>query len=152
MLRLLLDNGEDPQFGRAKPDNSLLGICAPRYWVYAEPLINDGTDVNVRGEGGRTAMYWAAVCDNGEMINLLVDKGADINSKLEPQLDGHTPLHGAVEYIRPDAVRVLIQRGADVRLTDTNGKMALQLAESEVDGCEDIVSMLKKAMECKDSV
>ena len=147
MFRLLLDNGEDPQFGRAKSNVHLLGMCAGSYWVYAEQLINAGTDVRARNPRGYTAMYWAANCNNVRMINLLLDKGADINAKLEPNVGGYTPLHAAAMFNRPDVTRVLIKRGADVRLTDAKGLTALQLAESKGNSHKGIVSMMKKAIE-----
>ena len=147
MFRLLLDNGEDPQFGRAKSNVHLLGMCAGNYWVYAEPLINAGTDVRARNPRGYTAMYWAANCNNFRMINLLLDKGADINAKLEPNVGGYTPLHAAAMFNRPDVARVLIKRGADVRLTDAKGLTALQLAESKGNSHKGMVRIMKGAIE-----
>ena len=147
MFRLLLDNGEDPQFGRAKSNCHLLGMCASSYWVYAEPLIKAGTDVRARNPRGYTAMYWAANCGNIKLIELLLDKGADINAKLEPNLGGGTPLHVAALLNRYNVARILIKRGADLQLTNAKGLTALQLAESIGNSHKGTVSIMKKAIE-----
>lgn len=147
MFRLLLDNGEDPQFGRAKPNCHLLGMCAESYWNYAEPLIKAGSDVRARNPRGYTAMYWAANCNNVRMIELLLDRGADINVQLEPNAGGYTPLHAAAMFNRSEAAKVLIKRGADIRLADVNGLTALQLAERRGNNNNKIVSVMKKVIE-----
>lgn len=44
----------------------------------------DGADVNKRAEhGGRTAIMVAAYMQNIEIIDILLEKGADINTKME---------------------------------------------------------------------
>jgi len=147
MFRLLLDNGEDPQSGRGKSSAQLNSLCAGNLWVYAEPLIHAGANVRGRDGKGYTAMYWAANCNNVMMINLLLEKGADINAQLEMSAGGYTPLHIAVICNRFEAARALIKKGADIQLIDAMGLTALQHAANRGDSRQHIGNLIREAME-----
>ena len=60
-----------------------------------------GTDVNIKDDDGFTALYFAAQEGQKEIAELLIEKGADVNVKLESQtakengMGGATPLRGA---------------------------------------------------------
>lgn len=47
---------------------------------------------------------------HGECIQLLIDRGADINSKL---IFAQSPLHRATRYNHIDCIQILIDNGAD---------------------------------------
>ena len=54
-----------------------------------------------------------------DIMELLLDHAdTDINVQ---NVNGYTPLHSAAYYNRPDAVKMLLQRGADVRKTTHDG-------------------------------
>jgi hypothetical protein len=57
-----------------------------------------------------TMIHIAAKQNQGEIISLLIDRGADIENKCA----GHTPLYSAAMYSSLEAAEVLVQRGADV--------------------------------------
>jgi ankyrin repeat protein len=59
------------------------------------------------------------------VIELLLDAGADIDGQDER---GRTALHGAVFAGYNDVARLLIERGADTRITDNEGLTALAIA------------------------
>jgi hypothetical protein len=71
------------------------------------------------------ALFDAALSryDNGDVIKLLSDAGADINARTP---DGATPLMNAVAH--PCNLRPLLDRGADLNARDKWGRNALQLA------------------------
>lgn len=55
-------------------------------------------------------LYWAAIYGNVPAIEFLVGHGADIHCR-EPT-NNSTPLHGACWHNKPEAVRLLLQLGA----------------------------------------
>lgn len=75
----------------------------------------------------------AVVCQDGqplELVELLLDHGADINSRIEPGWDRHkaTPLHIAIPSSNIPMVRFLIEHGADVEARDMSGQQPIDLA------------------------
>jgi ankyrin repeat protein len=75
---------------------------------------------------------------NGEvMINLLLDKGADVN---QPSARGETPLHAAAAFGRLATVKTLLQHKAGIDAYDRFGLSALGLAA--VNGHADLVKYL----------
>ena len=72
----------------------------------------DGVDINAGDtEFGVTALSWAALLDNVEIANFLIEKGADVNAKSR---DGSTPLHSAAFLGHTEIAELLIQKGANV--------------------------------------
>jgi ankyrin repeat protein len=64
----------------------------------AQSLIQYGANMNVRDDGGSTALSLALYNDNFEVIKLLIHRGADVNT---------------VQYSKqPGAVRAIASRGA----------------------------------------
>jgi ankyrin repeat protein len=122
----------------------LIFLSANYLWCYAEPLINAGSDIDVRHEHGRGMMYYAATCDNVATINLLLEKGADINVQTYESDGGQTALHGAVDYNYIAVVRVLLEKGADVNISASRGT-PLQLAETK--GHYGIANLIKEEIE-----
>src|SRR5207248_5706399 len=61
--------------------------------------------------------------DNGAIIKLLLDAGADVNAQTP---DGTTPLMNALST--PCNILALLRRGADLHARDKWGRTALQIA------------------------
>lgn len=76
----------------------------------------EGGDINARNSGGETALMQAVRNGNLEMIDFLLNAGADINASYAPS--GLTPLRIAIEQNNAPLVSVLIDRGADVNQTN----------------------------------
>ena len=102
-------------------------------------------DVNVRDEvHGQTALMWAAARGNAPAIHVLAEVGADIHARTErvggggfggyrspfasSPPTGFTPLLFAVRGGHLDAVIVLLEAGADVNGTLSDGQSALVVA------------------------
>jgi ankyrin repeat protein/mono/diheme cytochrome c family protein len=86
--------------------------------VAASPEAVNGVDV-----GGSTALHHAAGFGPIENLQLLVDKGADVNAK---NRRGSTPLHWAIHD--EAKVRLLLSKGANVNAKQAIGRTPLYLA------------------------
>ena len=76
--------------------------------------------------GGSSALHWASSIDNSEvgisLIRLLLSHGLDVNASNRA---GETPLHWAVDWIRPQIVDELIKQKAEVNAKDHEGNTPL---------------------------
>lgn len=81
-----------------------------------EELLNaDPGLIDSRDNDGKTPLHIAAEYGRNEMIELLLSRKADVNSKTVFNL---TPLHFAAAYGRKNAVELLIAKGADLNIKD----------------------------------
>jgi ankyrin repeat protein len=73
------------------------------------------------------AVFYAHAFQDGllDRVNLLLDRGASINSQSSA---GNTVLHMAILAENQDLVRVLLQKGANVTTQNKKGKSPVQLA------------------------
>jgi ankyrin repeat protein len=78
--------------------------------------------LRARDEEGDTCLHIAAREDNTDLLELLVKKGVDIDSK--GRLGG-SPLGTSLAHNKPKAAEWLIAKGADFRIGDSNGKTPL---------------------------
>src|SRR5690606_21308787 len=107
-------------------------------------LVEHGADVEVRASandwptqvtseprgqyrptGGMTALLYAARSGCPACVETLLDAGARID---RPTPDGVTPLMVAIDNLRFDTAKLLIERGANPHLPDWWGRTALYVA------------------------
>jgi ankyrin repeat protein len=92
-------------------------------------LLAHHADPNAKGPGGTTALMWA-VTDLAKVRSLL-EHGASVNAKSDTD---RTALLVAASYPRTvDVLRLLLERGADLRAQDKGGATALSLAARSAD-------------------
>ena len=72
-------------------------------------------------------LRWAAENGHGEIVQALLQKGADVNAK---DAQGRTALMLAVERGHAAAVQVLLEHGADVNLKDAQNQTAVMRAKA----------------------
>ena len=99
--------------------------------------------INVRAKDpyGNTPLHQAARNQNPDIINALIQAGADIRAKNKY---GYTPLHWAAWWNEnPDTINALIQAGADINAKDEDGITPLHRAAQNENA--DIISALIQA-------
>jgi ankyrin repeat protein len=148
----LLKAGADPNLARPTGDTPLMMAARAGNVDVVNALIAAGANVNAReNTRGQTALMWAANQGNPGVIRALAAHGADLQARshgpgepakrLPPgkrpyqrdltrtsRVDAFTPLLFAVRAGRLDAVRTLIELGANVNDRMEDGTSALVLA------------------------
>ena len=83
-------------------------------------------DINIQNKYGWTLLHVAIRRDRREMVNFLLDNGADIN-----KVDGvgWTPLMEAIMDDMPELVSILVDFGADKTIANARGATAQMLAQ-----------------------
>jgi ankyrin repeat protein len=95
-------------------------------YAAAAKLIEQGVDLELRDdETGATALHFAVMKGRMELIEQIVRRRADVNSRTR---NGTTPLHTAVVYARKEIAEYLLDNGADINARSTRGVSALEFA------------------------
>jgi len=79
----------------------------------------------VRDERGATPLHWAADTGQTAVARVLVEKGADVNTR---KPNGVAPLHIAASLGHAQLAELLIEKGADVNARDHRRRTPLSLA------------------------
>jgi len=90
----------------------------------ADALIDNGASVNRKGW---TPLHYAASKGHVAMMHVLIDNDAYIDAESP---NGTTPLMMAAFYGTPNAVKLLLEEGADPTLRNQDGNNALEMALS----------------------
>ncbi|MCC7178347.1 MAG: ankyrin repeat domain-containing protein [Acidobacteria bacterium] len=94
-------------------------------------LLKQGADVNAAQGDGTTALHWAAMKGDAEMVQMLVTAGA--NLRATTRLGSYNPLYLAARGGHSAAVATLIAAGADVNAGSATGATPLMLAAASGD-------------------
>lgn len=145
ILSLLLDGGADPLWANAEGETALMLAARSGNLEAARTLLKAGADVNATEHwGGQNALMWATAQGQLEMMQLLIDHGADLDQTGKAQLwdrritseprpkdmnkGGFAPLHYAARQGCLDCLKILVEAGADLNVTDPDRVSALNLA------------------------
>jgi len=118
-VQVLLDKGADIKgtdaHDDALPIHKAAGFCARAIKL----LIDKGSDVNASDKNGKKPIHYAAINNNAKSIAILLENNAQLDAQ---DNDGQTALHRALqEKETADAIRILVEKGADVNLDDKKG-------------------------------
>lgn len=124
VVRVLLASPRLKAEQRSSADESPLMLAALKgYLDIVRRLIELDADVN---KPGWTALHYAATHGHLAVMELLLEHHAFIDAQAP---NGNTPLMMAAYFGTPEAVKLLIQAGADLRLRNHAGMTALDLAQ-----------------------
>ncbi len=96
------------------------------YVKYITPLIESGADIAHYNHPGLTPLHFAAISDNTEGTNKLIENGAVVDIKTGHRL--LTPLHLAAFYLNSETVDTLLSKMADPNEQTRYGDTALHMA------------------------
>ena len=137
MIDYLLSRGADPNTQTNENGASVLaGLAFVNELECVRALLRGGADANCgRAASGETPLHHALAdggADRGPLVKLLLDHGADPNSKTRPgvlscnfwrdaRTRGETPLHRAAAYAPAETISLLLAAGAERQVRDANG-------------------------------
>lgn len=102
-------------------DEALVWACKSGRVGVLERLVRAGARVNADPYRG-TPLVWAAFCNRAEAIGWLLDHGAEVNLQATfggaTHGQGVTALHMAAQNGHLGAVKLLVERGADLGIRD----------------------------------
>lgn len=147
MSACLFDDAEKVEHflssGASLEERSDKGLTALQYALYgkresktAKLLIARGANIHVVDNDGRSVLYYSVMNDNIDATKILLEKGVGINEEV------YSPYGVKALMISksPEMSRLLISKGACIKLTDSGGWTALLYAIDE--GVPEIVELL----------
>ena len=118
--------GEDVRATDAEGSTCLLRAAYQGHTDTVRSLVGlPEVDLNHEGSRNRTALHFAVQGKHADVVQVLIDAGADTETK---NGRGHSPLHVSSVSGELTTVKMLVKAGADVRATDRRRDTCLALA------------------------
>jgi ankyrin repeat protein len=95
-------------------------------------LLEAGCDVNAQDEEGRTALIQATIYNNVEVVQILIEHGANVNTK--DFFNGNAALHFAARNYSLELLLLLLKHKAEVDIKNINGNTPLSIAVTNSSG------------------
>ena len=127
VVQLLLNAGADPDKGTVHGKTPLQVAANRAQKEVVLLLLNAGADPDRVDHAGRTPIDVASYLGHKDVLKVLLDRGADPN-KANSWGYNFTPLHQAAINNCPDAIKLLINCGADLNGVDKRGQTPLHSA------------------------
>ena len=109
----------------ATPDRRLVTAVTKQDTQTARALLAEGVDVNAPAVDGSTALHWAVHRGAHELVDLLIDAGADVTVA---NRYGVRPLSLASVNGNADVIEALLEAGANPNTSPPGGETALMTA------------------------
>ncbi|XP_042515037.1 protein VAPYRIN-like [Macadamia integrifolia] len=149
MVSLLIKMGADPttvtatsplDVARGEEHKQVMDICERGESVLKaarrgelrdlELLLSSGAITNYHDQYGLTALHVAAIKGHKEAVCMLLDHGMMMKDLECQDMQGHTPLHLAVEGGSLETVDILINKGANLNTRNWRGLTPLHMARA----------------------
>lgn len=117
-----------------KPDTSPLIIAAQASSIdMTLEYLKKADDVNASDKDGRTALHFAVLNNQADLVRILLENGAKTNVKEHSSETGFNgwgwyPLHLALRNGNNEIVKLLVKHGADINQVMDNGQAPIHLA------------------------
>lgn len=121
---LLADARLQPELRNSNDESALMLAALKGHLDIAQRLFSLGAHVN---KPGWAALHYAATGGHLALMDWLLEEHAFIDAQSP---NGTTPLMMAAMYGTPEAVKLLIQAGADLKMRNDKGMTALDFAQS----------------------
>ena len=95
-------------------------------------LISKGADVNIANRMGRTALHFATNYEFKDIVEMLLNAGANPNATSQDTFTPNTPVKAAIARENTEILKLLLKSGGD-KNTEFNGVSILQLAGKKND-------------------
>lgn len=110
-------------------DTLFLNACANGDLDECKRLLEQRlVDINVTTCDGLTGLHEAAICGNCEMVEYLLEMGANINCC---DNEGWTPLHAAASLGQTEIVELLLKNQADATIVNCENFLAYDLSRND---------------------
>jgi len=149
IIELLISKGADVNIIGTYDGRTALMWAAANSKKAVELLLKNGAKVNVKGVDGMTAFIQSIFgilsgSVTTDVCDLLIENGEDVNAQLTgADATGWSALMFAASNGKPDLIKYLISKKADVNLKAKDGATALSLAVKDKN--EEMVKVLKTA-------
>ncbi|VVC40748.1 Tetratricopeptide repeat,Tetratricopeptide repeat-containing domain,Tetratricopeptide-like helical [Cinara cedri] len=114
-----------PEKKNEKGETPIIPACAKGNVKLVSSLLKQGHSVNAGDALGWTALHEASNYGYVDIVNVLLDHGADINNRGGPCCEGITPLHDAAACGHLEVIDCLLDRGANPLVRTNNGETPL---------------------------
>lgn len=153
IARYLLDNGGNINHDKHSEVSLLMAAVNMEDIEFAAYLIEAGADVNLGlPRGGETALHKAAVNNKFKSMQLLINKGGEVNRRTKDggrsemavfgELWGECPLHIAAVRSDRNVIELLLNAGADKTIITSQGKTPFDYAV-QYERSRDITKLLQ---------
>ncbi|KAF4825043.1 Vegetative incompatibility protein HET-E-1 [Colletotrichum siamense] len=129
IVQLLLQQGADTELSESKDGGTPLAFavtCGHRQAVAL--LLEKGANLEAKDFEGKTPIFHAIHARRGEILQLLLNCGADANAAQSEE----TPLLYAIRHTDVEAVDLLVKYGARISIKHKLGKLPLQYARDQL--------------------
>lgn len=135
----LLEKGLDVNQKRQNGSTPLMVAAFKNQGGIAKILVQNKVEVNLKSPKGFTALHLACQWSDLEILQLLIDSGANVEDKLEGFIT--SPLMIAAYFNRPDIVEYLLNHKADIQELNHEQANALHIS---ITGYQNLVNLLFK--------
>eukprot|EP01087_Luapelamoeba_hula_P008966 TRINITY_DN2282_c0_g2_i1.p1 TRINITY_DN2282_c0_g2~~TRINITY_DN2282_c0_g2_i1.p1 ORF type:complete len:579 (+),score=120.46 TRINITY_DN2282_c0_g2_i1:524-2260(+) len=132
VVQFLLETGAPVDAKAGKDEQTPLHVACAHSAESAVVLINHKADIRIADKKGNKPIHVAAINDQPKTIVCLLEAGASIDEQNTE--DGNTPLHMTIQQKSFLALKKLVEKGADIYVTNkvglTCGEAAASLDET----------------------